>query len=697
MAKRAPSYWRVLLSECENAIFWTRNSSQSTMTETTAKGNDYKPYLVRMMNFIDEPDPPYTNATTFSVEHLSNMTAKDYMRHVNFRVYGVAEPPPGHTLAPMQRTSTVEYQKKAISFYMPNRLMQWNELSLVGNPTRCTEIGDFIRVLRTKETRGQGRPSCARASVDATEFESMHTIMREEGKDSRAKYGFRAFLNVQNHFIARVDDTAKMFLENLQVAHGYDFILKAKLNWGKNVREERDCPFQHMMASNDHRFCCHLTLAVWLEVYLTENAAQGAMTPYVFTFSDNISVPDGAVQSKKIVSTYLRESVFKNEVFAGTQKNRGTHSIRKFSSTATRRNGISKDDKDMRGRWKTRKRVSDDYDDMELPYPDAKVAAVLCPGGPVKYKVRTDANIDFRYILRCVVPKIAAKVGDDVAIVLGKALMWGAFTQPVDSDDEAIMPNWLANRIRDKYRQLIQNDLAPGINPIEKVTYIVTGNEGQVFLDEIPREEQEGPNPGANSVGAGTSANHRSTNTGTSFSDRPVRDQLLALHSQYFQLRHSMDSMRETVQNNHLQTTRAFRTVISNTNRLAMAAPFGRSIQGGGTNGGEGAVGGAIFHVASLSPTPRSLHTLWDEYTVGIGGRKAAMLFTPTERGKCKHTYSHRKKFWDIIDQMVRRGHTAQVAIDGVYSRYGRELSVTNIINLIKRDRRQNTVPAALH
>jgi hypothetical protein len=297
MAKRAPSYWRVLLSECENAIFWTRNSSQSTMTETTAKGNDYKPYLVRMMNFIDEPDPPYTNATTFSVEHLSNITAKDYMRHVNFRVYGVAEPPPGHTLAPMQRTSTVEYQKKAISFYMPNRLMQWNELSLVGNPTRCTEIGDFIRVLRTKETRGQGRPSCARASVDATEFESMHTIMREEGKDSRAKYGFRAFLNVQNHFIARVDDTAKMFLENLQVAHGYDFILKAKLNWGKNVREERDCPFQHMMASNDHRFCCHLTLAVWLEVYLTENAAQGAMTPYVFTFSDNISVPDGAVQS----------------------------------------------------------------------------------------------------------------------------------------------------------------------------------------------------------------------------------------------------------------------------------------------------------------------------------------------------------------------------------------------------------------
>jgi hypothetical protein len=33
--------------------------------------------------------------------------------------------------------------------------------------------------------------------------------------------------------------------------------------------------------------------------------------------------------------------------------------------------------KDVRGRWKGRGRVSDIYDDIELPYPDAKVAEKL--------------------------------------------------------------------------------------------------------------------------------------------------------------------------------------------------------------------------------------------------------------------------------------------------------------------------------
>ena len=76
-------------------------------------------------------------------------------------------------------------------------------------------------------------------------------------------------------------------------------------------------------------------------------------------------------------------------------------------SIATHRNGISKDWKDMCGQWKSKKQVSDNYDNMELPYLDAKVAAVLCPGGPVKCKVRTDANHDFHFILHHVAPKIA--------------------------------------------------------------------------------------------------------------------------------------------------------------------------------------------------------------------------------------------------------------------------------------------------
>jgi hypothetical protein len=53
------------------------------------------------------------------------------------------------------------------------------------------------------------------------------------------------------------------------------------------------------------------------------------------------------------------------------------------------------------------------------------------------------ANLDLSFILHHVAPKMASKLGNDVAIVLGKALMWGAFSQPVESEDEGIMTKGL--------------------------------------------------------------------------------------------------------------------------------------------------------------------------------------------------------------------------------------------------------------
>jgi hypothetical protein len=61
------------------------------------------------------------------------------------------------------------------------------------------------------------------------------------------------------------------------------------------------------------------------------------------------------------------------------------NSIRKFASTHVHRSGINKDNKDICGRWKLARRVSDVYDDVELPFPDAKVADKLCIGGPCYY------------------------------------------------------------------------------------------------------------------------------------------------------------------------------------------------------------------------------------------------------------------------------------------------------------------------
>jgi hypothetical protein len=50
------------------------------------------------------------------------------------------------------------------------------------------------------------------------------------------------------------------------------------------------------------------------------------------------------------------------------------HSIRIYAATFTRRCGVTKDEKDIRGQWKGAGRVTNVYDDVELPYQDAKVA-----------------------------------------------------------------------------------------------------------------------------------------------------------------------------------------------------------------------------------------------------------------------------------------------------------------------------------
>ena len=192
---------------------------------------------------------------------------------------------------------------------------------------------------------------------------------------------------------------------------------------------------------------------------------------------------------------------------------------------------------------------------------------------------------------------------------------------------------------------------------------------------------------------------------GGGFADRPIREQMLALHSQVLGNRRRLDEIEQQHQQNHLQQMRQYQTLNSNVRRLAMAPA--RRIGNGNNNNGNGAGnnndggngngnGNANQPAATLSPTPRCLYVLWQEYTQGIGGRKAARLFTPQERGQVKHRYTRRKVVWDTIDRLVRQGLTANVAIDRIYEVYGRELTVTRLINRMLSDRRNNSIPAVL-
>ena len=110
-----------------------------------------------VMNYLDSTE--YPAGTTFSQERLRQITPEDLVRYLNYEVYG-NETPADDNEAQI-RSSTVEFWKKALSYFMPNRMMVWNEIASVGNPTRSALVNQLIKVMKRKEVCGQGQSSRA--------------------------------------------------------------------------------------------------------------------------------------------------------------------------------------------------------------------------------------------------------------------------------------------------------------------------------------------------------------------------------------------------------------------------------------------------------------------------------------------------------------------------------------------------------
>jgi hypothetical protein len=131
---------------------------------------------------------------------------------------------------------------------------------------------------------------------------------------------------------------------------------------------------------------------------------------YLFCFCNGFRIPEGGQKAKSMIQSSMTK-MFKRREFHEEEENAkqlllGSHSIGKFACTYVRSCSIHKDEKDIRGRWKGKGRVSDVYDDTELPYPDAKVGAVLCGGGPCIYQTNPaiDSAMMDSFVLSHIVP-----------------------------------------------------------------------------------------------------------------------------------------------------------------------------------------------------------------------------------------------------------------------------------------------------
>ena len=263
-----------------SAPFGTLVCTNSTMADdddpvhvppASVHSTRYRPHLDSLMSFVHNrpPGQEYTRSQAYRTSELNAITPLDVLRWMNIKTFGVPDPPLDANPV-SARSSSLNFYKKSISFYMPNRLIVWSTTRNEGNPTRSNEINDLLKRVKRKEVRKQGvSPKCRRA-ITEREFRLLLTVLQAANSEIAVatnpivlRFRLPALLNFQFHLIARIDDTTQVLLSNLRAHDFYGTnVLKTRLNWSKNVAEERDAPWQIVMGSMDTAFCVFISTAL---------------------------------------------------------------------------------------------------------------------------------------------------------------------------------------------------------------------------------------------------------------------------------------------------------------------------------------------------------------------------------------------------------------------------------------------------
>jgi hypothetical protein len=410
-------------------------------------GHIYQPIMVEFMCFLHggeeyEPDAVFTRQQLLEIKPL------DIKRFLCMKAYDDPDPNIDNGARPTNgRSDSLYYIKKALSKYMPHRTANW--VNGQGNPTKSALVNDTIKQVKKFEVRGEGAASNAKRPLKQSEFRKTIQLFKAGDNDWNHKFRYPMMALWQYHLIGRIDDVVH-FKVNDPRGHGeYDFCLKTKVRWSKNVMEERQCPPQILLGAMDPVYCLLLNFAIYLEETLSRNPNQ----VYLFTDATSDKAPKNLIQTyrKRLEKVVWNHEEFKALATDDDEEGVGTHSYRKNPSNYARGCGCLPDEIEIRGRWKSQgQRVVFRYIDVKQLTIDAKVAGVLCVRGPIKYKLKSDVNLTDDWLFEHVVPHIRARFRDDSRLcrVLATALLFGALDPQIG---EEMVPQAMRERITTAY------------------------------------------------------------------------------------------------------------------------------------------------------------------------------------------------------------------------------------------------------
>ena len=168
------------------------------VTKDLSLSEQYKPTLVMFFNWRDNPSPQWNKHSVFTQDRLYTIKPGEIVRFMQFKVYGMADPGV-NDMPTLGRSSSLEYYKKALSHFMPDRLSPWNVKRHEGNPTRSVVVNNLIKLVKKKEVRKQGKKSQARSPFTEKEYEYLMALL--EANENLSKEEINTLFCFSHSFI----------------------------------------------------------------------------------------------------------------------------------------------------------------------------------------------------------------------------------------------------------------------------------------------------------------------------------------------------------------------------------------------------------------------------------------------------------------------------------------------------------------
>lgn len=601
---------------------------------TMPRHETYEYFLRPFFQYVHRRDGPYPKGTTFSKGQFLQIQPGHVRDYLAYKAFGKANYDYASGDRPIHyRSSSLENTKKALSYFQPEQVPYINGQ---GNPTKSKIVSDVIKFVQLCEVRGEGAPSHAKRALTQAEFRKELELLAAHKDDLTHKVAFRTMGLWQYHLVGRVDDAANAKLDAPKVHNVYPDLLQTAVSWSKNVRDERRCPDQILMGSMDDFYCLFIALSLHLESFLAEHPN----ATYLFTEQEEATKIDPISGKTKIIKAstrlknkyrgILKRAAWTNQEFMdlsdGEPSELGTHSKRKLPANYAANCGAHGEEVEIRGRWKGTRggKIVNRYIDVKQLYHDAKVAGILCLGGPCKYIYKDGCDsITDDWLFEHVVPNIRAKFGRSFAAVLGKALLYICLKEqnPQDRDKYVPVPSNIQQRVCSAYAEL---GLAE-VQPVLKVPLHIYRINEMLQIDAMePGRTTAGVGDGENVMLALQDTNN--TFGGNGLSNEILQSVVIRMNRMEQMQAQSQQCLLNSLSEMQTQHKRQFQ-VLNNNIRC-----FGGRIEGSlvrQVNSNRHHRSLPLSHVneagpmevvndAQLGNLPRDLISLWREYQFGL-------------------------------------------------------------------------------